>query len=84
MKPFKILSPFLIMLIAGLLPAQTDNVDQIVYSDDSLPIIIKFNKDIKPYHQTEAKNLIKKYLKLSVDHDLISDRLFTDEQIYTL
>ncbi len=84
MKPSKILTFFIIMLIAGPLLAQVDNACRIVYSSDSLPIIIKFNKEVKSCHHTEARKLIKKYLRLSVDHDLISDRLFTDGQIYTL
>lgn len=59
--------------------AQTDEVEKIRYSKDSIPILIKFKTDNGKYNHSDAKRIIKEYLKLSENDDLRIKKSFTDD-----
>lgn len=59
--------------------AQTDEVEKIRYSKDSIPILIKFKTDNGKYNHSDAKRIIKEYLKLSENDNLRTKKSFTDD-----
>jgi Zn-dependent metalloprotease len=62
--------------------AQISEIEQIEYSSDSIPILIKFKVN-KNLIQLQAKEVIRKNLKLTKEDDFETIKTFTDELGYT-
>jgi hypothetical protein len=60
---------FLTLTLFLKINAQTNEIEQIKYSKDSIPILVKFKTDSVDFNHSDAKVIIKKYLKLSRDDD---------------
>jgi hypothetical protein len=57
--------------------AQISEIEQIEYSSDSIPILIKFKVN-KNLIQLQAKEVIRKNLKLTKEDDFETIKTFTD------
>ena len=62
--------------------AQISEIEQIEYSSDSIPIFVKFKAN-KNLNQLQAKEVIRKNLKLTKEDDFKTMKSFTDELGYT-
>ncbi len=76
MKKITIL--FLILVVVFKANAQINEISQIEYSKDSIPVFVKFNTKANN-NQSDAIAVIKKYLELSNDDDLKTKKYFTDD-----
>ena len=79
MKKNLLLLMFMTLVFVFRIYAQANETELIEYSKDSIPVLVKFKMDEGKYSHSDAKEVIKKYLKLSKDDELKIKKSFTDD-----